>query len=236
MGQIAHARTFDGVDDILEMAVGGLTATITAMTVAAIIKPIDAAAYRDVLVIEDPFGFAFGLHSTDGIYFYDGTSLSESAADLAQESNDWMIVAATAPGGVYNTRWHRYIYSTSSWTHVDDEIIGTLPTTPTGLSNVYIGGQTKFNGMIACLGYWSGIALSDGQLESIEASIEAWEALSPNSLWLLNQIDTAIIVEDRIGTSDEIARTGTTVTEIDDLAFDIGEKQSFFMSRRRAWR
>jgi hypothetical protein len=70
MSRIAHARTFDGIDDFLEMAIGGLSSSLTSISVVSIIKPVDAAAFRDILVIEDPLGFAFGLGvATQELYF-----------------------------------------------------------------------------------------------------------------------------------------------------------------------
>lgn len=221
MAQIAHARTFDGVDDFLTMGIGGLSTDITGMTVAAIIKPVDAVAFRDILVVENPMGFAFGLHTVNGLYFYDGATLAQSADNLAQQSNGWQLVAVTKPNGSAVPRWHRYIY-TGSWTHVDDETTLADPVTPTGATSVYIGGQTEFNGMIACVGYWATSALSDTQLEGLSTQIAAWDGLFPNALWLLNQSSETTTVEDRAGTSDEVARTGTTATAVADLSFDVG--------------
>ena len=231
MAQIAHARTFDGVDDFLEMSIGGLDASLTSMSIVSIIKPVDAAVFRDILVVEDPFGFAFSLgSSTQELYFYNGASLVNSSGFFAEASNGWMVIALTKPSGSSVVRWHKYVYGTTTWTHEADVTSIAQPTTPTNLSNVYIGGQTEFNGMIACLGYWATTALSDEQLEGMTASLSSWETLSPDSLWLLNQSSVTTTVEDRVGTSDEIARTGTTATSISDLPFDIGGPTTITMN------
>lgn len=222
MPQIDYARTFDAASDQIEMSVGGIAADITAMTVAALIKPVDVAAFRDILVVEDPMGFAFGLHSTDGLYMYDGATLAQSVDDLAQQSNGWMLVAVTKANGSAAPRWHRYVYSSDTWTHTTDETTLADPTTPTGSSNVYIGGQANFEGMIALVGYWRTTALSDGQLEGMVDDITAWEALTPSSLWLLDQSSTGTPVEDREGTSHQSVLTGTVATAVSDLPFGIG--------------
>lgn len=222
MAQIAFARSFDGSDDQIEMTVGGIETDITGMSIAALIKPTDAAAFRDILVIEDPFGFAFGLGTENELYLYDGSTLAQSAANFAQQSNGWMLVAVTKPNGSAVPRWHKYVFASTTWTHTDDETTLADPTTPTASSNVYVGGQTNYLGLIANLGYWASTELSNGQLEGMVSTIGSWEASTPTALWLLDQTSEATPVEDRVGTSDELAITGTTATAIADLNFDVG--------------
>jgi len=221
--QIAHARTFDGVDDFLEMSIGGLDAALTSMSIVSIIKPVDAAVFRDILVVEDPLGFAFGLGPTSQeLYFYNGVALDDSSGNFADAANGWMIIALTKPSGSSVVRWHKYVYGTQTWTHEAGATSLAQPATPTSLTNIYIGGQTEFNGMIACLGYWPTVALSDGTLESMVSLLSAWEATSPGALWLLDQSSETIAVDDRIGSADQVNRTGTTATAISDLDFYIG--------------
>jgi hypothetical protein len=139
---------------------------------------------------------------------------------------DWLLVAVTKTNGTVTPRWHRYTYGTTTWDHVDDLTAIANATTPGATSEVYIGTYDPttdlFNGEIAVVGFWNNTALSDGQLEGLTDDIGSWEALSPASLWLLNQSDVTTTVEDRTGTSDESGRVGTTATAVSDLAFDVG--------------
>jgi hypothetical protein len=138
----------------------------------------------------------------------------------------WLLVAVTKTTGTTTPRWHRYTYSSTTWDHQDDSSSIANAATPQATSEVYIGTYDPttdlFNGEIAVVGFWNSTALSDGQLEGLTDDIAAWEALSPASLWLLNQSDVATTVEDRTGTSDESGRVGTTATAVSDLAFDVG--------------
>jgi hypothetical protein len=223
MAQITHARTFNGSTDFLEMAIGGLDSSLTSMSVVSIVSPVDAGTFRDILVIETPTGFAFGLGSTSNeLYYFNGAALANSSGNFADEANGWMVIAVTKPSGTSTVRWHKYVYDTDTWTHEADGTSLAQPTTPTSASEVYIGGQSSFNGMIACLGYWATDELSDGELEGMPDTLASWSALSPDALWLLNQASVATTVEDLAGTSDEIGRTGTTATAVNDLPFDVG--------------
>lgn len=209
------------------MAIGGLATDITATTIAAIVRSAsDVAAYRTIFTIADPAGHSYGLSPTDGVYYYDGSTVPESDSDWVEAANGWMVVAVTKTNGTVTPRFHRYTYSSTTWEHQDSGDTADDPTTPTGASEVYLGAsQPSFEGFacdLACVGYWPTTALSDGNIETLENNIANWEALSPASLWLLNQTNVATSVDDRTGTSDQTARVGTTVLALSDLPFEVG--------------
>jgi hypothetical protein len=225
VAQIAHARTFDSTDDYLLMADGGLITAITDMTVAAIIRINDEADYRSIMAIP-PDSFEFMVNPVNALSLYNGSVTQQTDIDYVTEAMDWLLVAVTKTNGTVTPRWHRYTYGTTTWDHQDDSSSIANAATPQATSEVYIGTYDPttdlFNGEIAVVGFWNSTVLSDGQLEGLTDDIAAWEALSPASLWLLNQSDVTTTVEDLTGTSDEIGRVGTTATAVSDLPFDVG--------------
>jgi hypothetical protein len=83
-------------------------------------------------------------------------------------------------------------------------------------------GGSHYKGLIACVGVWKASALSDGNVETLEDDIANWTALSPTSLWRLNQTSVADDVLDLVGNSHESSITGTTATAVSDLPFEVG--------------
>jgi hypothetical protein len=227
MTQIAYARTFDGDDDYIEVADGSLVGEVNGLTLAAIIKSSSDIGARTVHAISDPDGYDLFLGDNDGgiVAFYNGVNTNASGTVVATTAMGWCLVAITKADGNTTPRFHCFQYG-GSWVHANGNFAQSDPTGMGSTSECFIGAfapsEETFNGKIACVGVWLGTVLSDGQLEGLTDDIAAWEALSPTSLWLLDQDDVTTTILDRTGTSDQIARVGTTATAVSDLAFDVG--------------
>lgn len=243
MTQIAHARRFDGSDEIQVNALDYEGVAIGDMSWVFIVKPrIDAYIHGLISLTETDNANLWQLfifNNAEQLAFYNGVELAQSSGDFAEAAMGWMLLAATKANGTSTIRWHKYRYDTTTWTHEDDD----APTDEGGAVGPFDVtmrlGNSAFSefldGDLACVAVYNSL-LSDGNLESMTDDIASWEALSPTSLWLLNQDDVGDPVLDRVGNADQVAITGTSVVSISDLSFDVGgsvEKQSFFINRKR---
>jgi hypothetical protein len=223
---IANTRSFDGVDDQITFADGTLMGNFTALTFAAIIKPhSDLNALRKVFSFHGSNPSIFFLHEFNGITPFLNFSQNYSNNSFAAAANGWMLLAITKADGNAIPRFHKYVYGTSTWTHTDSSNFSPDPATTDSSYDFivgYAGGSNPLDCDVAWVGVWRGTALTDGQLEGMEDSTTNIEALSPTSSWLFNQTAVGTTVQDRIGTSHESSRTGTTVISTADLAFDVG--------------
>jgi hypothetical protein len=244
MTQIAHARRFDNTDDYLEMADGDLLGAYGPLTFAFIIKPIsDTGANRNIINLDDSNNVQMLLHDINGVSPWWNSGSDYSANSFCAASNGWMLIAYTKNSGASTGRFHKYVYGTSTWTHVNSTNgTKTDPPTVTSGYECFIGyrqpqGIQPMNADLALLGVWRGVALSDGELEAMSADLASWVAESPNALWLFNQTEVTETVLDLAGSADEIARAGTSVQSISDLPFDVGGEAAvaatFHPARRR---
>ena len=135
-------------------------------------------------------------------------------------ADGWCLVAVTKTAGSSTPRFHRYKYSTSTWTHEDGT--GALANTAGTATQVRIGdyeGVDDFDGKMAVVGYFD-TALSDSVIETLDADLQSWRLPQLNALWPLNQASEATDVVDMAGHANETSITGTTAVTGDDPTFD----------------
>jgi hypothetical protein len=220
MTQIANARSFDGIDDVINFTLGGLSGAWGAMSIAVIWKPTTPLAANGVAI---DFVSSVNMPQVGSlVYAYDENTINA----LGNEPiflDEWNLACVTKPTGTATARFHVYRYSTTSWTHSAGEG-GNLAALPavTGARVGLDGFGNIYKGLIACAGAWKSTELSDANVETLEDDIANWTSLSPTSLWLLDQASTATDVPDRVGTSPQSSVTGTSVQAVSDLPFEVG--------------
>lgn len=238
MGDIANVRRFNGTSDWLQFTSTDYVGVApNAVTLMAIIKsntdPADSN-YRDILTVTGGTGGQWGYilnnppAQTPGFAWYIETGDGFEAGDYYQASDGWAVLGFTKPAGNNQTvRLHRYLYASTTWNHVD-YAAGSVDQgdAPTGTPNMYIGTWNEaiefLAADVAVVGVWMGTALNDTQVETLESSILNWDALTPTGLWMLNQASEGTSVLDRMGSADQIDRSGTTVVAPTGLTFDDG--------------
>jgi hypothetical protein len=222
MTQIANARFFDGVDDVINFTVGGLSGAWGAMSIGVIIKPTTPITANGVAIELSPSITLPLEDATKLLYAYDEDTVN-SLGNEPYNNDEWNLFVVTKPTGTATARLHKYRYSTTTWTHSAGEG-GNQPALPsvTGARVGLDAFSNIYKGLIACAGVWKSTELSDANVETLEDDIANWTTLSPTSLWLFNQTDVATDVLDLVGNSHESSITGTTATAVADLAFDVG--------------
>lgn len=227
MANLVRCRNFvHSFGDYITIADGGLVSSWDACTLAAIVQPTDSANIRAIFSGTDPLGFYFGLGSSNELFYNNTSDTVETGIDYATNAMGWMLLAVTKTAGTTTPRAHRYRYDITSWDHQNMNSNIAPPTDPTASTEFYLGCLNSLNytwhGNIACIGVWAGTALSDGQVETLYNSLDAWKTLSPTGLWLFEQATLTTKVPDLTGNDAyELSRNGTTIVEATGLTFDV---------------
>lgn len=227
MANIANVRRFNGTSDEIQLDPDTLGDAQSDLTYAAICTNDGAAAFRNIIAVDGTGGeWSFGADATDRLARYSATpaAVASTANSYFTSAMSWCLVAVTKFGGSAVTRFHRYRYDTLAWDHQDDATTRASPSTassPVAWIGTFDGVSEWWDGDIACIGLWQNTRLSDAEIETLYSGISAWEALSPDGLWLLDQASAATPVTDRIGNADEIAINGTTVVSPGSLTFEV---------------
>lgn len=206
---LANARTFNGTSDVISLALGAGASLSTAWTVAAIVRPTQAAIQL-ALAIGDTSRITLGLTAANQVRAGNaGSSVNGTAALTASA---WGVIVASKVAGTATPRMHLYVFSSGTWTH--EAASGTITNT-TPNSSAAIGARptpTAFwKGDIAVAAAWAA-SLSDAQIEALATSLGAWSAYSPAGLWWLDQGAAATSVVDSTGGgADQTAISGTSI-------------------------
>jgi hypothetical protein len=238
---MATGRTFDGVDDFITLALGNCGVAFGAATVAAIIK-------RSALTGEDQdiiagyqgagatnfswhFAIASEFFGTPNVIFLEtsagfslGTGITVTPAD------GQILIACTKASGNVAPRFHKYSFSTETWTHSNGSVNLNNGAVTSNRLQLGLGAANGFfAGDILIAGFWNEV-LDDAAIEALIPSLQAFEDSNPDGLWLLNQPNVADDVIDLTGGgADETAITGTTVGVDDFEDFVIVEEGGYWL-------
>lgn len=167
-----------------------------------------------------------GFSETIEYYYTKSPSVSgsQSPTGYYDAANDWTLLVVSKAAGSAVTRWHRYIYSTATWTHVNGSGSVADSTVLPGASGVVQFGRLQtvdpMNGLLAVAGGWLRV-LSDAEVETLPLALSAWADLNPDGLWAFNQASTATAVTDLSGNgADQVSTTGTSVSADEPPGFD----------------
>jgi len=215
-------RTFDGANDSLHCAVGGLSA-MTYGSFAAIIKR-NGTTYHNIMTLHNSTGTSRGgleiENNADGnhlTYQYDGGFVMSNTITVVN-ADGWVLVAtAKSATGTAVVRCSKYVYSTGTWTHENSNGSALADfTSPGGSGTMRFGeweGSDDFGGDIAVAACWSGRGLSDAEVENLAYSMQGWHASAPTAMWIFDQAATTQALDDLTGGgANQSALTGTTVS------------------------
>jgi hypothetical protein len=192
-------------------------------------KATDPAAYAV------PFSFGDQDSSAWFIWTQASTDLkvwngaTDTAAPFGWAATDgWCLIAATKASGTTVIRFHKYVFSTNTWTHSNSSSTAA-DKTPTGgaLLGTEQDAQTPtyngfFDGDIAIAGAGQTNA-TDDQVEALAFSLASWHAITPKVLVLLDQSATGQKVVDLAGNGfNESAINGTAVASSSVPVFNYG--------------
>lgn len=217
------ARTFDGVDDLIVCSAGSLVGVGNgAVTIAIIVKVNDTS--KDGAVIycggTDLSGVSLELFS--GNWY--GSSQAPSLA-AASTSDGWTLIAYTKAAGTVTPKFHKYVYSTATWTHSNAGGTHDNGVAVQSGDNLQMGkwgnGSDRCAVDLALGGVWSR-ELTDDQIQQLAFSLQAWYAASPVEAWLLDQASTSQAVRSWSGSSAQTSITGTSVSTSSVPVFSYG--------------
>ena len=204
-------RTFDGTDDKVTCSLGN-AGLATSVTLALIVKVSDDSTAGKDFAGNGTNGYSFRRRSGTIRLVGSGGAFAQATSLNIVIANGWCLVAAGKTGGTNTPRFHKYVYSTNTWTH--ENATGTLVDPTTGSGSFLIGSGVLGDFVaadIAVVGAWN-TNLSDAQVEALAYSLPAWFAVQPKGLWLLDQSAVAQTVIDLTGCgANESSITGTAV-------------------------
>lgn len=157
--------------------------------------------------------WALNPYGGDGhCYWSSGGGFSQLDAWVA---NRWYATVVTKVNGSATVRSHTYDFTAGTWAHADHDTLGD---SAGPVATVRLGGPVghadNLTGFIAAAGIWSSV-LTDGQIETMHTGIAAWSALSPVTLWSLNQSEAVPLVDLTGGGADQSAISGTQDEAVD---------------------
>lgn len=226
------ARSFNGTSDYIDLSVGGSSSIAAPFTLMAIVRraATGTAAFAS-LNSGSTRRSEFKFNGPNQLQWtLPGVNDAPITSIVVNDTN-WAVVGISKASGSVAPRGHRYAYSSSTWTHANS---GTSVGNPTAGTSFRIGAigtpADYFNGDIAVVGFWNRV-LSDAETETLTASLSDWLALSPTSLFALNQASTATAVTDSTGGgASQTAISGTTVAAGDPPGFSYSLSSTYSAS------
>jgi hypothetical protein len=143
-------------------------------------------------------------------------------------ADGWCLIAVTKATGSVAPRFHKYVYSTNTWTHQDS---ATAAANRTPTAHAMLGGREDpagtyvdfFDGDVEIAGAYASV-MTDTQIESLPFNLAAWFQAPPSLLDKLDQSATGQKVVDLSGNAfNESAITGTAVATSSVPVFNYGD-------------
>jgi len=219
------ARNFGGATNFITLAPGNLVGLDGGpLSIFAIVK----WSSGDGAIIYTNPGGAGGDSTAVSLEVFGGTYYCQSNTSVmaASAADNWHLIGYNKANGSATPRGHKYVYDTATWTHsagggaqVDGTAVGSSDTLQIGRWGT---GSQYFVGDMAVIGVFD-FALSDDQAETLAFSLQAWYALGPRGLWVLDQADTTTSVLDLTGGgANQTALAGTAVSSLSVPVFSYG--------------
>ncbi|TYB50228.1 hypothetical protein FXF51_56730 [Nonomuraea sp. PA05] len=209
------ARTFDGVDDNIQLAIGGLSTVTFASTWVVVFRAASAAEGALIGVANASAGLAGVLNvQANGTFLWFGDGgLAESTLTVVP-GDGWALIAVSKPAGANPATFRKYIYSTNTWTSettADPVNDGAAPGAGSVRLGAYYDGTLPFfDGQIAAAAIFAR-ALSQAEVENLAHSLGGWRDAGPAAMWVLDQHAVGQQVKDWAGTANQSGITGTSV-------------------------
>jgi hypothetical protein len=221
-------REFDGTDDEVITATGGLSA-MTHGTVAALFKARDFSANQSIFRSHNSggshLGQMLGVSSPAGAVQWSAAGGGSVAQVIS--SGVWYLAVMRKATGDVTPRFSVHNYNTSAWSHQNGSITRPDLTAPGASGTIKMSFQSTseyFDGWMAVRAAWanalpwSADTTGDAAIEAagLEDALQAWVDATPSALWPFNQAATTTPVDDIIGAADQSSLVGTAVVTTDD--------------------
>lgn len=218
-------RHFDGAADWIDLALGNLDFAFGPGTIAWIglhteVNGVDQGVFGMDVEDGDPVWSLFFVHyngtgtgNENRIALYNGLSVQPSHGPQVAAADGVVCCASSKPTGDAVIRTYLYNYGTETGAHTDGIDSVSNPLIPSIMARIGddANGADPFTGDLLIVGLWD-VVLSDVEKEALPLSIDAWTAVTPRGLWLLNQASTSDPVIDLTGGgADQTAISGTSV-------------------------
>ena len=219
------SRLFDGVDDFVTLAPGALaTAQNGAWTLAYAVRINDN--HRGGIYDASQSGTRrFGINPFDDNVFVNVAGVATVSASYVAFIDEWVLLILTKAAGSAQVRTHVYVFDTDTWSHTDIGLIGGNGSGTADQIKIGKFDDGQFSPMnLAAFAGWTGIALSDGQCETMPAGTQAWGDLAPSSMLDFTSTDPGDTITDlMLSGTNQTAIVGTTDAPGEDppgFAFD----------------
>lgn len=211
--------------ELLDVGGAGLNFTGSTTIAAIIRKTADAANQAVFSQHTGTTKNRMTIDTSNKISFQADANILASPTITVTVADGWVLAAVTKATGTTNPRYHKYLYSSNTWTHENSGSTMADATAP-GTTNCRIGASPAstlpYDGDMQIVGYYNA-ALSDAQLEAMALTLGAWYQVPPKGLWLLDQQVTTQKVNDLTGQGgNEVTRTGTSISSTSLPVFNYG--------------
>ena len=200
----------------ITLSVGNLGFAFGPGTIAAVVFPTQVTVAAHVFTAGSVTSatYALRMSAAGKVTLVCNTTTPAAPAGLpAMTANAWFLIAATKATGTVAPRYHHYVYSTKTWTHIDSAATAAnsgTPGTRAAFGTDNSGAAAFWQGDIAAAGVWN-VVLTDAQIEALVLFSPA----IPKGLWRLNQDSTGENVLDLTGGgADQSAIVGTSITNV----------------------
>jgi len=215
-------RSFDGASNIV-VAGTGTAICNGAWSLVTIVKPTSLTTGECFIAFQNGTTSLLSCladRGSGGLTCYTDGPTSDSTL-TGVTAGDWQILADTKAAGSNGVRFHRKVLGSGSWTHdTGGTAIGNNATVcdRIELGSFLNGGFSSYKDMRLAVAAAFATELSDANIESIQTtpSTQKLVDLGAVAVWDLNQASTATAVNDLVGSSDQVAITGTSVVTGDD--------------------
>lgn len=211
------AYRFDGVDDVVEFALGPFSGyAVTGFTMAAFVNSAALSSFRSVVAFTTNAGtsdrITFGTNNANLFFQVPPTSLRTGVAGLS--TSTWNLVAVTKAAGTSVPRFH--FHNGTAWSHVNASGSGTVTDTTIATNDRLAvggwlsGGGLYLSGDVACVGVKKTDS-TDAAIETLSRTLfSAW--MSFGFEWLIGfDASGSRTNVGAVSGGNETARTGTTL-------------------------
>lgn len=226
-----NARRFDGIDDLITTAPGALVGyKADSKTYVVVGRRLSETAHQ-VLLSGGPADYISGgfmFNGSNNLAIYNVNSGNRFSSFTALSTEDWSLWAVSLGGESAIPRFHKYVYDTDTWSHVD----GAGPFWTQGEEDrlassdgIYFGrrpsGAFNLHADLQAAAVFDG-TLSDAAVENLAFDWAEWEALPALAMWRFDQDDAGHQVVDETGQgADQVGWLGTSVVAgLDALQFE----------------
>lgn len=208
-------RTFDGVDDRVNVGLGAMNSfTFGPGTIAAIVKSTSDTSSGAAIHVGASSTSTSRYNIQVAASILKGrtrNTLALAPLITITVANGWCLIAMTKATGTVVPRFHKVIISTGAATHENSV---TSLANPDVIAVAPLIGATEgfFTGDILVGAIWDRV-LSDAEIELLASSLWRWTTSSPRAHWRLDQELTTQKVRDLSGgNSNESSLVGTAVS------------------------